>query len=74
MAFRGQYEHTLDSKDRLTVPARFQPLADKPRMPTAAERAVDRSLARVWIEEVDQLGGQDWYVLGPHVRQCGHLR
>ena len=29
MAFRGQYEHSLDSKDRLTVPARFRgPLAD----------------------------------------------
>ena len=24
MAFRGQYEHNLDSKDRLTVPARFR--------------------------------------------------
>ena len=28
MAFRGQYEHSLDSKDRITVPARFRaPLA-----------------------------------------------
>lgn len=24
MAFRGQYEHSLDSKDRLTVPARWR--------------------------------------------------
>jgi transcriptional regulator MraZ len=24
LAFRGQYEHNLDSKDRLTVPARFR--------------------------------------------------
>ena len=24
MALRGQYEHSLDSKDRLTVPARFR--------------------------------------------------
>lgn len=24
MAFRGQYEHSLDSKDRLTVPRRFR--------------------------------------------------
>ena len=24
MAFRGQHEHSLDSKDRLTVPARFR--------------------------------------------------
>ncbi len=29
MSFRGQYEHSLDSKDRLTVPARFRaPLSD----------------------------------------------
>jgi MraZ protein len=24
VAFRGQYEHSLDSKDRITVPARFR--------------------------------------------------
>ena len=24
MAFRGHYEHSLDSKDRITVPARFR--------------------------------------------------
>ena len=24
MAFRGQYEHSLDSKDRVTIPARFR--------------------------------------------------
>lgn len=24
MAFRGQYEHSLDSKDRITIPARFR--------------------------------------------------
>jgi len=24
LAFRGQYEHSLDSKDRITVPARFR--------------------------------------------------
>jgi MraZ protein len=24
VAFRGQYEHSLDSKDRLTIPARFR--------------------------------------------------
>lgn len=29
MAFRGHYEHSLDAKDRLTVPARFRaPLSD----------------------------------------------
>ena len=24
LAFRGQHEHSLDSKDRLTVPARYR--------------------------------------------------
>ena len=24
MAFRGQYEHSLDAKDRLTIPARWR--------------------------------------------------
>ena len=28
MAFRGQYEHSLDSKDRITVPARFRAALD----------------------------------------------
>jgi MraZ protein len=29
LAFRGQYEHSLDAKDRLTIPARWRgPLAD----------------------------------------------
>ena len=29
MAFRGQHDHNLDSKDRLTVPARWRgPLSD----------------------------------------------
>jgi MraZ protein len=29
LSFRGHYEHSLDSKDRLTIPARFRaPLAD----------------------------------------------
>ncbi len=30
MAFRGQYEHSLDSKDRLTVPAGFREALDGP--------------------------------------------
>ena len=28
MAFRGQYEHSLDAKDRLTIPARFRAALD----------------------------------------------
>ena len=29
MAFRGQYEHSLDSKDRLTIPSRFRAALDE---------------------------------------------
>lgn len=29
MAFRGRYEHSLDSKDRITVPARFRAALDE---------------------------------------------
>jgi MraZ protein len=29
VAFRGQYEHSLDSKDRLTIPARFRAALDE---------------------------------------------
>lgn len=29
MAFRGLYEHSLDSKDRLTIPARFRAALDE---------------------------------------------
>jgi MraZ protein len=29
MAFRGQYEHSLDSKDRLTIPARYRAALDE---------------------------------------------
>lgn len=28
MAFRGQHEHSLDAKDRLTIPARFRAVLD----------------------------------------------
>lgn len=29
MAFRGQHEHSLDAKDRLTIPARFRAALDE---------------------------------------------
>ena len=52
---------------------RAQALGDQPRVATAAEGAVDSGLAGTGIEEVDQLRGEDWNVLGGHVGQCGHL-
>jgi MraZ protein len=29
LAFRGRYEHSLDSKDRITIPARFRAVLDE---------------------------------------------
>ena len=44
------------------------------RVAAAAERAVDRELARAGVEEVDELAGQDRDVRGGHVNQHGRRR
>ena len=48
-----------------------QALGHQARVAAAAERAVDRDLARLRVEEVDQLAGQDRDVRGGHVNQHG---
>ena len=40
-------------------------------MAAAADGAVDAHLARLRIDEVDQLAGQNRDVLLGHVKQCG---
>ena len=40
----------------------------------AAERAVDRGLARPRVENVDELAGQHRDVRGGHVKQDGQVR
>jgi hypothetical protein len=36
-------------------------------VPAAAEGAVDGDLARLGRQQLDQLSGEDWFVLGWHV-------
>ena len=47
--------------------------ADEARVPGRAERAVDRHLARLRIERLDQLAGEDRDVGLGHVKQDGQV-
>ena len=49
-------------------------LGDQARVAAAAERAVDGDLARLRVEELDELAGQDRDVRGGHVNQHGRRR
>ena len=60
MAFRGLYEHTLDSKDRLTVPARFRAaLADG----VVLSKSFDTC---VWLQTPDSYEQLSDQFLAPH--------
>ena len=48
-----------------------QPVGDQASMATAADGAVDAHLARLRVDEVDQLAGEDRDVRLGHVKQCG---
>lgn len=51
MAFRGHYEHSLDSKNRLTVPSKFRPpLADGLVLARAFEPCVSVWTPAAWEE------------------------
>jgi hypothetical protein len=52
-------------------PGRPDALGDQARVAAAAEGAVDRNLTRPWIEQLDQLAGEDRNVRAGHVKQCG---
>ena len=54
--------------DRDQRPARPDPVGDEPRVAPSAERAVHRHLARLRIEELDQLAGEDRDVGLGHVK------
>jgi hypothetical protein len=56
------------------VAGRAQAIGHQARVAAAAERAVDRELARLGVEEVDELAGQDRDVRGGHVNQHGRRR
>ena len=49
-----------------------EPVGDQARVPAAAERAVDDRLTGARIEQIDQLGGKDWDVIGGHVGEGKH--
>jgi len=60
LAFRGIYEHSLDSKDRLTVPSRFRAaLADG----VVLSKGLDPCVALYTPEEFQRLADQ---YLAPH--------
>ena len=55
----------------ISRPGRPEPLGDEPRVAGAAERAVDGDLARLRVERLDQLAGEDRDVGTGHVKQDG---
>ena len=60
MAFRGLYEHSLDAKDRLTVPARFRSaLADG----VVLSKGFDPC---VWLQTPEQYDSLSERFLSPH--------
>ena len=57
--------------DRDQRPGRAEALGDQPRVTAAAERAVDGDLARLRVQRLDQLAGEDRNVRLGHVKKCG---
>ena len=55
----------------ISVPGGAEPVGDEPRVAAGAERAVDRDLARLRVERLDQLAGEDRDVRAGHVKQDG---
>ena len=65
-------------RERVAVDADQQPgrpeaPGDEPRVAGGAERAVDGDLARLRIERLDQLAGEDRDVRLGHVKQDGQV-
>ena len=54
-----------------SVPRRPDPAGHEPRVAAVAEGAVHRRLARLRVEQVDQLAGQDGDVRARHVKKDG---
>ena len=52
--------------DRDEQPVRPEALGDEPRVPAGAERRVDGRLARLRVQQLEQLIGEYGYVLGRH--------
>ena len=58
----------------MSSPPGPEAVGDQARVAAAAERAVDGDLARLRVEEVDELAGEDRDVGGGHVNQHGRRR
>ena len=54
-------------------PGGSEPVGDEPRVAGGAERAVDRDLAGLRVERLDQLAGEDRDVGLGHVKQDGQV-
>jgi MraZ protein len=68
VAFRGQYEHSLDSKDRLTVPARFR---DELSEGLVLAKGPDTCL---WLTTVDAFEKLSEQYIEPHSPFGGNAR
>ena len=55
----------------ISVPGGPDPVGDEARVAAAAQRAVDRDLARLRVQRLDQLAGEDRDVRAWHVKQDG---
>ena len=55
----------------ISVPPGPEPVGDQPRVAAGAERAVDRRLTALRVEELDQLAGEDGDVTAVIVNQDG---
>ena len=57
----------------ISVPGGAEPVGDQARVAGGAERAVDGDLARLRVERLDQLPGEDRDVRAGHVKQDGQV-
>ena len=71
MAFRGQHEHSLDSKDRLTVPARFRKALSKGLV---VAKGPDRCLWLLPEKSFDRISEQYIAPLSPFGENARRMR
>lgn len=66
--FLGQYEHTIDEKGRLAIPARYRTaLAEGLYLTAGVERCLHIFATEAWQAMADNIAGLPW--LDPNARQ-----
>ena len=66
--FLGQYEHAIDEKGRLAIPARFRSeLADGLYLTAGVDRCLNILTPQAWQDRADQVSALPW--LSPEARQ-----